>query len=340
MGVMSYKRVIIKKFGGPEVLKVVEKDCLPEPQTGEVRVKVQHTSANFTDVMIRKGMYPEIKEQPPFSPGYDMIGVVDKLGPGTNKFEIGQRVADLPVTGAYAEYICLPEKNLVSVPDNIDSAEAVCVILSYITAYQMLHRLANVEKGQSILVHGASGAVGTALLQLGKFIELEIFGTASQQNHEFVSDLGAIPIDYKSNDFVECIEYLTENGVDVVFDPIGGKNFNRSLKALKYGGKLIAFGFYNAVMDNGGSAIFDFIKLFFWNILPNRKKTKFYSIGSLREKKPVWFKEDLTKLFDLLLEGRINPVIADQYPLEQAKEVHRAIENKSLKGKIVFNLCC
>ena len=335
---MSYQRVIIEKFGGPEVLKVIEESSLPEPEAGQVRVKVINTGANFTDIMIRKGKYPDVKEKPPFSPGYDMIGIIDKLGPGTNKFEVGQRVADMPVIGAYSEYICLPEQNLIPVPEDLDSAEAVSLILSFVAAYQMLHRFAKVKDGQSILVHGASGAVGTALLQLGKLQGLDVYGTASKQHHELVSNLGARPIDYRNEDFVKRIQTQTEEGVDAAFDPIGGHHFNRSFKSLKPGGKLIAFGFYNAVMGKGGNAIFDFIKLFFWNILPNKRKTRFYSIGSVREKHPDWFKQDLQILFNLLKEGQIKPVIVDHFPLQKAKKVHELIENKSLRGKVIFDV--
>jgi len=122
---MSYKRVIITEFGGPNVLKIIEEATLPEPLPGEVRVKVLTTGAAFTDTMIRKGMYPDVKKKPPFSPGYDMVGVVDKLGHGVTTLKIGQRVADLTVIGAYSEYICLPESRLVPVPDELDPAEAV-----------------------------------------------------------------------------------------------------------------------------------------------------------------------------------------------------------------------
>ena len=336
---MSYKKIILEKYGGLEMLKLVEDDSLPEPEAGQVRIKVINTSANFTDIMIRKGKYPDVKENPPFSPGYDMVGIVDKCGQGANQFEIGQRVADMTVIGAYSEYICLPEENLVSVPEDLDSAEAVSLILSYVTAYQMLHRIAKVEEKQSVLVHGASGAVGTALLQLGNIYDLEMYGTASQKNHDIINNLGATPIDYRTQNFVDQIEKLTDNGVKAVFDPIGGKHFNRSLKCLQSGGELVAYGFYNSVMGKGGSPILDFIKLFMWNILPNGKKAQFYSIGSIRDKHPNWYKQDLKKLFELLAKGKIEPVIADHFPLEKAKKAHNLIENQSLQGKIILDVC-
>ena len=230
---MSYKRVVITEFGSPKVLKEIEETKLPEPESGEVRVKVLVTSAAFTDVMIRMGKYPGVKQKPPFSPGYDLVGVVDKLGEAANRFEVGQRVADLTVTGAYSEYVCLPERRLTPVPDGLDPAEAVSLVLSYVTAYQMLHRVAKVKSGQRILIHGAGGAVGTAMIQLGNLLGLEIYGTASKSKHELVASLGATPIDYQTEDFVERIYTLTGDGVDASFDPIGGEHLKRSFSVLR-----------------------------------------------------------------------------------------------------------
>lgn len=137
---MTYKRVIIRDFGSPEVLQVIEEPQLPEPMPGEIRVKVLAASASYTDTMIRKGAYPDVKQKPPFSPGYDMVGVVDKLGKGTSKFKVGDRVCDLTVIGSYSDYLCVPEDRLVPVPESVDAGEAVSLILSYVTAYQMLYR--------------------------------------------------------------------------------------------------------------------------------------------------------------------------------------------------------
>ena len=335
---MSYKRVIITQFGGPEVLQVIEEEPLPEPGPGEVRVKVLVTSACFTDTMIRKGKYPDVKEKPPFSLGYDLVGVVDKLGEGITRpdLRVGQMVADLTVIGAYSEYICRPESRLVPVPDGLDPAEAVSLVLSYVTAYQMLHRSAKVQRGQRILVHGAGGAVGTAMLQLGSLLDLEMYGTASRAKHELIASLGATPIDYRSEDFCERIRGLTGDGVDAAFDPIGGDNFRRSFRSLRPGGVLVAYGFYNATMGKGGSIPFDFVKLQLWNILPNGRSTTFYSIGALREKQPDWFAADLVALFDLLAQGKIEPVIAQRMGLAEAARAHELIEQAAVKGKIVL----
>jgi NADPH:quinone reductase-like Zn-dependent oxidoreductase len=333
---MSYKRVIVTEFGGPEVLKVVEEAALPEPGPGEVRVKVLVTSACFTDTMIRKGKYIDLKEKPPFSPGYDVVGVVDSLGAGVTNLKVGQMVADLTVSGGYSQYICRPESSLVPVPDGLDPAEAVSLVLSYVTAYQMLHRSAKVGRGQSILVHGAGGAVGTAMLQLGKLLDLEMYGTASKPKHELVAGLGATPIDYRSEDFAERVRALTGDGVDAAFDAIGGDNFERSFKSLKRGGTLVAYGFYNDAMGKGGNVPLEFMKVALWNILPNGRSTSFYSIGALRKKHPDWFHADLTELFNLLAQGKIKPVIAEWMRLDEAARAHELIEQAAVQGKIVL----
>jgi NADPH:quinone reductase-like Zn-dependent oxidoreductase len=335
---MSYKKVIIREYGTPDVMQVVEEADLPEPGADEVRIKVLKTSANFTDMMIRKGKYPEVKEKPPFALGYDMTGMVDKAGSNVTSFKAGDMVADMTVIGAYSEYICLPAENLIPVPSGLDASEAVALILSYTTAYQLLHRIANVSKGDSILIHGASGAVGTAMLQLGRLHNLTMYGTASASNHDKVKSNGGIPIDYKTEDFVQRIKDLTENGVDAVFDPIGGKNFKQSFTSLKPGGTLAAFGFYNSVMGKGGNIPLGFFKVLLWNILPNGKKASFYSIGGLRKKHPNWFKTDLQYLFSLLEKGSIKPEIARHVPLEQAKSIHEKMEKEAINGKIVFDV--
>jgi NADPH:quinone reductase-like Zn-dependent oxidoreductase len=333
---MSYRRVVITKFGGPEVLKLVEETRLPEPRPSQVRVKVLATGAAFTDTMIRKGMYRDVKQEPPFSPGYDMVGVVDALGEGVTWPPLGQRVAELTVTGAYAEYLCWPAERLVPVPDDVDVAEAVSLVLSYVTAYQMLHRSAQVRQGQRVLVHGAGGAVGSALLQLGRLLDLEMYGTESRAKQEVVAELGATPIDYQDEDFVQRVRDRPGDGVDAVFDPIGGAHFKRSFDVLRPGGVLVAYGFYDSVMGRGGSIPLDFVRLKLWDLWPNSRSTTFYSIAPWRAQHPDWFSEDLSRLFELLIRGQISPVIARQMPLSEAAQAHRLIEEGAVVGKIVL----
>src|SRR5262245_15195201 len=177
---MRHTRIIVRHYGGPDELRVVEEEC-PEPKAGEVRVRVLAAGVSLPDVMMREGIHPETPPVP-FTPGWDLVGVVDRLGEGVAGIEPGQIVAALPIFGAYAQFICLPERELVGVPGGLDAGEAVSLILNYVTAYQMMHRSAHLRAGQRVLVHGAAGGVGTALLQLGRIAGLEMYGTCSARN--------------------------------------------------------------------------------------------------------------------------------------------------------------
>ena len=213
---MKHTRIIVTHYGGPDALRVVEEEC-PEPKDGEVRVKVLAAGVSLPDLMMREGIHPETPRLP-FTPGWDLIGVVDRLGAGISGIEPGQIVAALPISGAYAEFVCLPQRELVPVPPGLDAAEAVSLVLNYVTAYQMLHHSAQVRPGQRVLIHGAAGGVGSALLQLGRLAGLEMYGTCSSRGTLAVSGLGGIPIDYQHQDFVNEIHRLTGEGVDAVFD--------------------------------------------------------------------------------------------------------------------------
>src|SRR5689334_17256979 len=241
---LKHTRIVVTHYGGPDALRVVEELC-PEPKPGEVRVRVLAAGVSLPDVMMREGIHPETPRLP-FTPGWDLVGVVDRLGAAFSgsqpAIEPGQIVAALPIHGAYTEFICLPQRELVPVPPGLDAAESVSLILNYVTAYQMLHRSAKVKPGQRVLFHGASGGVGTALLQLGRLAGLEMYGTCSSRGAAAVSDLGGIPIDYQHQDFVKEIRRLTSEGVDVVFDGIGGRHIWRSREALRSRGKVVAYG--------------------------------------------------------------------------------------------------
>jgi NADPH:quinone reductase-like Zn-dependent oxidoreductase len=333
---MSWKRVVVTAFGGPETLQLQEVGPLPEPGRGEVRVRVLATSAAFTDVMIRKGMYPDVKDEPPFTPGYDLVGVVDAAGPGATRFREGDRVADLTTIGAYAEYICLPEDGLTPVPEGVSDVDALGMILSAVTPFQMLHRVAKAQAGQSLLIHGAGGAVGTAMLQLARDAGIAAFGTDIPAKHDLIRALGATPIAAEASE--EALRAAVGEGVDHAFDPLGGESLSRSLHALKPGGMLIAYGFQNAVMGKGGSIPMDFVKLKLWDWLPNGHATAFYSIGAMRRRHPDWFREDLATLLAMLAEGRIAPVVAEVMPLAEARRAHRRIEAGEVAGKLVLRV--
>ena len=215
------KRVIVEHFGGPEVLKVVE-DADPQPARNEVCVRVLAAGVSFTDAMLRAGTYLGVP-RPPFTPGYELVGVVQELGPGCARLRVGDRVAALTADGGYAERVCVPEAEAVEVPENLDPAAVVGLVLTYTTAYQVLHRMAQVKSGESLLVHGAAGRVGTAALELGAVAGLRMYGTCSAKDRAAVERLGAVAIDYRTEDFLARIRELTGHGVDVVADGLGGR---------------------------------------------------------------------------------------------------------------------
>jgi NADPH:quinone reductase-like Zn-dependent oxidoreductase len=335
---MKYTRVIIERYGGPEVLKVITGERLPEPKAHEVRIKVLRTGAAFTDVMIRQGQYPAIKTKPPFALGYDIIGTIDKKGSEECPFKAGDLVVDLTVIGGYSQYICRPYKSLVAVPAGIDIDKAAALILPYVTAYQMLNWLARVNTGDTILVHGGGGAVGTALLDIGKILGLRMFATASTGKHRLIRRFGAFPIDYRTQDFEEIIQKSTGSGAAAVFDAIGYENFKKSFRCLKPGGTLVAYGFLNMVL--GRAAKSDALKglsgVKLWNLWPNRKRSYFYSIGAFRKKRPELFQQDLTILLHLLKENKIHPRLDGVMPLTEAAAAHQKIEGGEVSGKIVL----
>ncbi len=179
---MRHTRIIVTHYGGPDTIQVVEEEC-PEPKHGEVRVRVLAAGVSLPDVLAREGVHPETPRVP-YTPGWDLLGIVDQIGEGVSGFELGQTVAAMPISGCYAQYVCLPQRKFVPVPAGLDPAEAVAVVLNYITAYQMLDRSAKVKPGQRVLIHGASGGVGTAFLQLGRLAGVEMYGTCSAQAAE------------------------------------------------------------------------------------------------------------------------------------------------------------
>src|SRR5512144_359721 len=246
---MRHTRIIVTHYGGPDALRVVEEEC-PEPKDGEVRVRVLAAGVSLPDIMAREGIHPETPPVP-FTPGWDLVGIVDRLGDRVAGIEPGQRVIAMPIHGAYAEFVCLPKDELVPVPSGLDPAETVSMALNYITAYQMLHRSAHVNSGQRVLIHGAAGGVGTALLQLGRLAGLEMYGTCSSRGASAVSELGAIPINYRHQDFVTEIRRLTNDGVDIVFDPIGGAHLWQSRNALRPGGTVVGYGLVSSIRGKG-----------------------------------------------------------------------------------------
>ncbi len=341
MTATPWQHIQLTALGGPEMLQLVTEPTLPEPGPAQVRVKVLTAGTGFTDTIIRRGQYPGVKQKPPFTPGYDWFGVVDALGSGVSTLQPGDCVADMPVIGGYTQYLVADAGRVIHCPAGLNPAEAVCMILSYTTAWQMLTRECSLQPGDSILVHAAGGAVGTALLELARELGLTVYGTASSGKHELVRSFGATPIDYHSTDFVAEINRLTGGrGVQAVFDTIGGHNWARSYRCLAKGGKLVGFGALQLTTGEESVAglLWGFAKLLgLWRCLPDGRQTGFYNIQSRREKHPQEFRDDVMTLMQWLKEGRLHPAVAEVRPLAEAAEVHRLIDAGAVPGKIVLD---
>jgi NADPH:quinone reductase len=326
--------VQVRRFGGPDGLEVVDAP-LPTAGRGEVRVRVLASSLNYTDVLIRRHLYPQtMRLKPPFVLGYDIVGEIDQLGDGVRDFRIGDRVADMTVVGSNAAYRTLRADRLARVPSEIDAAEAATLILSWTTAYQLLHREALVERGQRVLVHGAAGAVGQAQLALGKLAGIEVWGAARGEHAALIRELGATAIDYQREDFARILP----GGFDIVFDGIGEDGYRRSFAALKRGGLLCAIGYSAGVQAQRGmlTMLMWIARLYLWRWLPGGKRARFYSINVMRARHPAWFREDLERLFGLLATGAIRPRVAERISFDEVAEAHRRIEAGGLEGKLVL----
>ena len=348
------QRVVVDHYGGPEVVRVVEVD-VPRPGRGEVRVRVLAAGVSFTDSQLRAGTYIPGGPKPPFTPGYELVGVVEELGPGCTRLHIGDRIGALTVWGADAEQVCLPEAGAVVVPHDLDAAEVLALVFTYMTAYQVLHRTANARTGEAVLVHGAAGRVGTAMLELARVAGLRVFGTASARDREKVEQLGAVAIDYRHEDFVARIREMTDAGVDVVSDSLGGPISLRSFRVLRPGGRLVVFGRYDTLKDGHKDwpAVFKWYgsvaTVFLLGALSPRRKVMKYQIQKFREaaqqrdgavggepRYPEWFEEDFHTLVDLLRRGEIHPVVAQRLPLTEARHAHEILEASAAKGKLVL----
>jgi len=333
---MKYKSVVVTTKGGPEVLQVVENDLRP-PSAGEARIRVLAAAVSRPDVTVRTGeaLYSgtPLGHKPPFVPGYSVIGVVDAVGDGVTEVTVGDRVAALTVVGGYTEVLYWRSDRLIPVPPTLDPAEAVPLILNYIVAYQVLHRSAKVATGDKVLIIGASGGIGTALLQLGQLAGLEMYGLASPEKHHILTQYGATPIDYHTQDFVQVIRQAEPDGLDAVCDGMTRLDYiNRGLSLLRRGGTLVSYG-----EPAGFGTLFRVLAtLIRVNLLPNGKSLKLYGTSSyfLFNRRP--FLEDWATLFKLLEGGQIKPVIAAKFPLLEAAQANESLESGQVIGNIVL----
>lgn len=332
----TYRSVVAMRTGSPAVLQVVEQP-VRAPAQGEARIRVQAAAVSRPDITVRAGtaLYSgtPLGRKMPFVPGYAVVGIVEALGPGATGAKVGDRIGVLTVTGGYTEVLYWRSDRLIPVPATVDAGEAVTLILNYLVAYQTLHRAARARRGETLLVIGASGGIGTALLQLGRLAGLRMYGIASASKHATVAALGATPIDYHSQDFVAVLRQAEPEGIDVVIDGMMRLDYiEGSLNLLRRGGRLVSFGEPTSL----GALARILAIVAKVNLLPNGKSFKLYGTSTyfLFDRKP--YEDDWATLFTMLAEREIAPIIAAQFPIVEAAQANTLLESGAVTGNVVL----
>ena len=327
----TMQAVMLTKKGGPEVLEVVELP-LPEPGPGEVRVKVRATGVGATDITMRRGSYPYAPPIP-FVPGYESVGIVDAVGAGVTSLREGDRVCALLVYGGYATHVVRGAEHWAKVPDGLDDVQAVSLILNYVTAYQMIHRKAQLQPGQWALVNAANGGVGQALLDLLRAHGVSAIGAAANARHGIVTSYGAIPIEGRSTPLDVGVHAVRAEGVDAAFDGVGGTHTGQCVSSTHRGGTTVWYGFMGA---RGFPAVARSALSLFVGARLRGRNGRFYGITLLYRKNSQPFREDLPKLFELLAQRKISPRIARTFPLLDARKANERLEAGGIDGKLVL----
>lgn len=327
------RAIVAQRHGGPEVLAVREWP-VPQPGRGEVRLRVEAAGISYADLLMVRGLHPE-RRRSPFVPGWDVVGTVDAVGTDVRQVAVGDRVAALPIVGGWAEYAVVPAKFAVPVPRSVDPVAAVCLVMDYIVAYQMLTRGCAVRAGDTVLVQGVGGAVGTALMQVARLRGVRVLGTDREGKRSHVESQGGTLIDFAHEDVVSrCRELTGGRGVDVVFDGIGA-TAQQSLRALRPGGRLIWFGMVT-LPSARGRTLAGVTAALTRNLWPGGKRTSLYSIQTLARRHPQWYRHDLAALLELLDGKQIDPQIAARWTLDQVPEALSMLARGALTGKQVI----
>ena len=336
------RSVWITKAGGPDVLAVRE-SADPEPGPGEVRIAVRAAGLNFAEVMARQGLYPDAPK-PPCVVGYEVAGVVDAVGAEVAGLQAGQRVLALVRFGGHADTVCAPAERVLPMPDDLGFVDGAALPVNYLTAYHMLFRVAQLRPGARVLVHMAAGGVGIAVLQLCRTVPgVVTFGTASAAKHEVLREEGCThPIDYRTEDYAARVRDLTGGeGVDLVLDPLGGRDWKRGLGLLRPVGQLIAYGFANLHAGERRSVRrligqFAGVPLLTPFAMMNRNQTvSGVNLGHLGGR-PDLLREELSALLGLWSAGAVRPRIDGVFPFAEAAAAHRRIGGRRNIGKVVL----
>ncbi|MEV8510601.1 medium chain dehydrogenase/reductase family protein [Actinoplanes sp. NPDC051475] len=336
----SATEIVLPGVVEPEGLEIRNRP-IPAPGPGQALVRVEATGVSFAEQQMRRGRY---YDQPayPFVPGYDLVGTVAEIGQGVDPALRGRRVAALTKVGGWTTHAVLDAADLVPVPAGVRAADAETVVVNGITAWQMLHRHAKVRAGQTVLVLGANGGVGSTLVQLARMAGARVLGSASPRHHEALRSAGVIPVDYRG-DVTAQVRAVAPDGVDAVFDHVGGPGIVASWKLLRRGGALVSYG-TASTRDDTGNRQLPVLKLlgrlYLWNLLPNGRRASFYNVWGGRALNRKRFQArlsaDLTAVLEAMAAGRLTAQVAAELPLTRAAEALRLAESGTVAGKIVL----
>ncbi len=314
---------------------------LPAPTAGQVVLRMEATGVSFAEQQMRRGKY---YDQPsfPFVPGYDVVGTVTAAGADVDAEVVGRRFAVVTKTGGWASSLLVDAADLVPVPDGVDAAAAETVAVNGVTAWQMLHRTAKVRSGGTIVVLGANGGVGSTLVQLARHAGIKVIGTAATRHHDAVRALGATPVDYRDPAMYQRIRKIAPDGVDAVFDHVGGSGIGESWQLLRKGGTLVSYGTAATKDEDGNSqlpVLKSFARLLVWNYLPNGKGARFYNFWAGKrslDKFRARLRDDLTRVLRLVADGVLTPQIAAEFPLSEAAAALALAESRTVAGKVII----
>ncbi|MBI5203109.1 MAG: zinc-binding dehydrogenase [Elusimicrobia bacterium] len=335
------KAVYIARLAGPGGLELREAPD-PEPGPGQVRLRVRAAGVNFADHLMTLGLYVGAPK-PPYVPGYEAAGEIDKVGPGVTRLKPGMRVVTGMKAGGYAELCVIPAERALPIPEGKSFEEAAALPVNYLTAYHALYVLGNLRPKSRVLVHGAAGGVGVAAIQLAKLRDATILGTSSASKHEFARSQGAHHmIDYRTEDFEKRVMELTGGkGVHLALDPVGGSSFKKSYACLSETGLLVAYG-ASAMTSNGRGSLFRKIGTFLTSgfyspldmMLTNRGIVGLH-LGRL-DREPELIASEMLDLGRLWREGNIKPHVDAAVPAERAADAHRLLQDRKNTGKVVI----
>jgi NADPH:quinone reductase len=317
------KAILVRQFGGPEMLKLEEVPT-PKPQAGQVLVRVRAAGVNPYDTYMRSGTYA-IKPQLPYTPGSDAAGVVEAVGPGVTKVKPGDRVYTAQtLTGAYAEYTLALEDQVHPLPDNTSFEQGAGVWVPYGTAYQAIHHFANARAGETVLIHGASGGVGTSALQISRAIGLTVFGTAgTDKGLELVKKEGAHQAFHhgKAGYVDEIMKASSGRGVDIILEMLANVNLAHDLKLIAMGGRVIVIGNRGEITINPR------------DLMARRGSVRAFTLWSTP---PDQVREINAGLYAGLSNGTLRPVVGKRLPLAEAPRAHKEVLEPGATGKIVL----